>query len=892
MPPITRGILFELQTALAANADKPFATLEDRVNRLQGRMSNMTLGVGPQAQATPSLASLTDAIERRMRSSPAAASPAASAPAGGSPWAAGLSRLAQQTTGWSGLSAIGRDAPEQHAQARKTEEAIAKSAKLRAEMKRKAAEDDETYMRQQAERTEKVNQQALAQQIADLKAAEAEKQKILKAADAERTRALKEQQAQEKAAARDIAAATKQQAKDDAIWRQAGFGAGGGINQTGTAGMSLPTRGDIVDPMGLGQHNQALAHARERERRENERTASEQRRHVAEVREQYSKLSESIVGSTEAVTKLAEGFGYLHLIGESDLRGLTDGLLKMRGTVLAIRGSVESLRDMGGLVRNLRDVGQQGGVGGILRSAAGLGPVTAGAVGHGGAAAGLGTVAATGVTGTGLAAAAVPTIATIAAGLAIDQLTTGGRFRSAGLRAAGTMYTRGSQMLHGMGEWFETVGTSEAARKQIEFERLHNFEDPNDPRGWRIGMGLPGLRQYYQPYNAAAAAERNTKRLGTLAERGAGLRELRFGLEEVGSEPVYRQVETESEQKRARFEIENRLASAHESRESVGFYQREQRTGVGRDSGLFAGAGDDVFSARSIVDRGERQRFLNDQRLAHLEHVAANRSLEQRRDINLEDTRGIETHLGTLSEGSPARLEAEQRLKQLAKERADITRESDQLHQRAQQQDIMAASRLLELQVQRAKSSQNKLSASVRSMESAEESLAAMNPMQIRALIGVRRKAEEGETLNHYERQLLASAPDQRSQFLARQSAREYTRQQLERAGTSSDKFFSVENLFREASQNDAARQAGKRDNMAGEISRQKVTGEITVGGSYNVNITIQHDEDLAETFGQEMGRLETEIKQRDAEIMKASRKAAEDMAQRIHQNRAATARE
>lgn len=349
--------------------------------------------------------------------------------------------------------------------------------------------------------------------------AEADKQR---AADQRRAEREARQQA---AQARQQAAHARQQAAEQDQWDLIlGGRPRGGPASTGTAGMRSATRRDISDPFGLADYQQG----QQRERRRQEQAEQRERRDaeiaLARQRESYSRLGESIGSTTDAVTRLAEGMAYLGLIGERDLGRLSDSLLAIRGTVDTIRGGVGTMRDLGGLIRSVREVRHVGGVGGIGRAIMGMGPAARTIVplaGTGAAGAtttvaagtgGSGISATGGVVGAGAAAVAAPVglIAAAAASVATALASAGMVIREAaavggigrGARVGGAVdriasaevnfgtriASGGLSILRPIASAFTPYGLGPRESEDFQNKAFHRFA--NDPMIDTLSFGL------------------------------------------------------------------------------------------------------------------------------------------------------------------------------------------------------------------------------------------------------------------------------------------------------------------------------------------------------------------------------------------------------------------
>ncbi|HEX7379336.1 MAG TPA: hypothetical protein VF278_19595, partial [Pirellulales bacterium] len=259
--PVKRGVLFELQTSLASDADAAIDALDKKIEELQ-RRANIT-------------------ITATMAATQQASATAGRGIVGGTPT---IPPATPSTTAGTGSASTANNAD------------VAERARLRrrSDMRRNAEERDRLHAERTAKIVEKANREALDQQTKDLRKAEAERQKILKRRETEEARDINRVQRErqrdlhrsvksdeahwsdfekfgqrskatrEKQEARETKAAARK-AKDDARRAEQERARRereqsqwdlilGGSGRSGTAGMRAPSRHDVADPFGLGAY--------------------------------------------------------------------------------------------------------------------------------------------------------------------------------------------------------------------------------------------------------------------------------------------------------------------------------------------------------------------------------------------------------------------------------------------------------------------------------------------------------------------------------------------------------------------------------------------------------------------------------------------------------------
>lgn len=397
-----------------------------------------------------------------------------------------------------------------------------RAADARATGEREAADREIARLQKIADREQK-QQERERQQAANRKARDAQGLGRKNTRDVDQF--LKQHDAD---AARLKKAAAADQARWDLIL--------GGGGRTGTAGMKGPTKGDVADPLGMADYQKKQQHERRQREQAEQRERRDAEQALGRQREGYHRLNESIGQAVDSVTRLGEGMAYLGLSGDKDLRGLSEALLKIRGTVEVLRGGVGAMRGAGGLLTAFQQVHSSGGMGGVARAFFGLGPHSPGQAGSsqptgtfarllghispmaargataagssaigggisaalGGAAGGGATVLTGGVGGAAMVGgAAIAAIAASAAAVGVHVATQGRS--SAAIAGKFNDWTASSQ--RGM----RTMFMDDAARRHFELQDLEQ-ENTANPR-------YAGL--YGGEHSAASASRRNVARQQT-----------------------------------------------------------------------------------------------------------------------------------------------------------------------------------------------------------------------------------------------------------------------------------------------------------------------------------------------------------------------------------------
>lgn len=514
---------------------------------------------------------------------------------------------------------------------------------------------------------------------------------------------------------------------------------------TGMAGLSAIGREAIREKGGRGGNDKFQAglknihQQREREQqqaqREESRTARDTELTLGRQREQYHRLGESIGATTDAVTRLGEGMAYLGLIGQRDLGRLSDSLLAIRGTVDTIRGGVGAMRDIGGLVRSVREVRHAGGVGGIGRAIMGMGPAVAagtGAAGMGATGAGaVGGMAAAGTatSASGMAAAFANPAGIIVGGiaaaitLAADQAVAGGRFTRALGRSTGGMLKGAMRFADDVSMGLETVGKEEHEKRDIERERIlykrydlktgqeYDTRRPNERKG--MDLTLPGL---------GLGATKVSELSDINRERAQQAREL---------------------EKRKRGELGQSQAVGFEyatrnAQQRMDAVQRARAVGYNRQA---ADTQVDANSRPWEIQAG-RRRAIGFRMREHEENKA---------DAYAEERRTGE-QLRTAAPGSPGRETAERQHEEAKRRIVDMEREGLDLAREQRTIEIDGARQRLQLMRDRLTLSQKQHRDSREEKKSLDERLGAMTPIERQALFSAQERVKKGTaTRRDYE---------------------------------------------------------------------------------------------------------------------------------------------
>lgn len=231
--------------------------------------------------------------------------------------------------------------------------------------------------------------------------------------------------------------------------------------------------------------------------------------------------------------------------------------------------------------------------------------------------------------------------------------------------------------------------------------------------------------------------------------------------------------------------------------------------------------------------------------------------------------------------------QAAERLKQIDQERAQLMRESDQLHRQMREQDIQDAAKLLEFAKQNADVAKGKLNSAVGAKTNLREQLGAMNPMQVANLVQARKRAEAGEELSIDQMNVLANAPDERSRTLGRQALQRRGDAQLEAAGGAG--LIGSQEEFNMAT---AQRQAATAYERLGEGEKELrgVTNQVVVGGDYHVTVDIRDDMGLAEQMHEHQASIEQQFREHDQKIISAVRAMISESMRNVHEQGKVTA--
>jgi len=872
----TRGVRFILKPEVAPDYLKAFAPVHREIDRLQQRMGGVFSGAGGNGAGGGNRFGGGNGMSHGMQEAVKAAQNGTAA-IGKHLTNGALAHqkaVKAQLDGWAQLSAAGKkNLDNQTAWSR----GLNNIAIQRAQADKKAADEEV----KNAERVSKAREQQFKKE----QKAEADYwkdfQQVGKQSKAQRERQEREE---ERDLQRRISAGNRQLQ---------------GLLRSGAQAQQHDQREeerDLAKRIQLGNRQlaslvrggpQAQRQDQQRAERAERQAAREQEIALARQREGYHRLTESIGGSVDAITRLGEGAAYLGLIGKRDLGSLTDSLLKIRGIANVVTGGVRSAGDFGGLLRNLHAVHKTGGMGGVGRALMGLGPAAGGA-------ANLGAVPG-GITAAFSAPAGVIVGGIVAAlTLAADQALIGGRFTKALGRSVGHGLVGTSQGLHSLVNMLETLGMEEHERKAIERRRLTQMEDPNNPRG----AGLSAFGTGFGVFDAAAATARNAERLQIMSGQRQQQRATFRQIGNLGLAGDFQISAMQRERENAQAEIDRKLSATYlhanltpyflgtrdrYGRPGKSLVRSEGQTGIGELTGAFATGG--IFSgATNIRDQGERMRFLQARRDASHEFlVGQNRIKQQLQSLAADRERVVTAAAQNRNADNPnqesERQTAEQ-LNRLNQERARLTRESDELHQRMRQRDIQDAAKLLEYSKQNADVAKDRLSQATRRLQSTEERIGAMNPLQVANIAQAKRRALASKDLSKtpLEDVYALQNGDEQSQDLARQALRARGRAMGENSG--------LEFKLEEHSVQSATRNAEIVSAQLGERSRaiQGVTNEVIVGGEYRVTVDIRDDMQLAEQLHEFEASIDQRFREHDQKVIAAIHAAVDAASKNIHQ--------
>lgn len=846
-----RGIMFELQTSVASDADDAFDKLGKKIDALQQK-ANLTLSITQRATRTAT---------------------AAAATVGGN-----------GAYGGNGAAVVTATLTAQ-------EQAEKASQRRRADMRRKWDEEDRIRAEKIADTITDINQEALDQQIKDLKKAQAEKEKLIAA----------------------------EERRNPTGW--AGLSAMG-RKTMGRGGADAWQRG--MDQLKKQNEQKAKEEAREEQKRQ--RDAKEA---LAHQREGYARLRESVLSATDAVTRLGEGMSYLGLIGERDLHTLTNALLKIRGTAETIRGLVGTAQNLGALRQN---IAAAGGRGALLRTLFGLGApaAEAGAAGAAGSA-GLGGAGATGLgaaglglTGAGLATAGVVAIPIVIAGEAALNMATSGRSRKAAGRAGAAIGGFGARMKHAIGRGAGRMFMDEGEKIQEEFEYLSQQENPYAAGGvseqalsqggffdWMEGMPLGGL-------NPLGLGARMKKNAATFEAEAASRRNLERHqkLSQLRSEQLHRRIDIENTMLPSQLqeidlgrEQAERLAAIGRNYQAVqSQHAAETAMGIGKEKLRRQGFGEQVTLLRrgmsSMLEGSPLQAHRAEEALARLqlhEELSAEKigvltgKRERTRGIELQrsalrdrsaqiGTQISETRekLGEMDESNvQGREQAETKIKQLIQEQEQIKKQGYELDEKHRKGEIQDAAKLVELAQKRAQIATQRVTEKTQQLLGTQERLGMMTPMDLQAMVQAMRRAKSGEELTYDEISVL----DQGT-LSTRTEASKQKRMKFRNLAKGNPELLDL--LSEETTEESLARQEQRQAQVgvAEAAAAPALKGEVTVGGEYSITIDIRDDMQLAKELRGELSAFDTKLADTEARIMKAVRGIVDERAKQIQQQR------
>lgn len=883
--PVKRGVLFELQTSLASDAGAAIDALDKKIEELQ-RRANIT-------------------ITATMAATQQAGATAGRGLVGGTP----ATPSATPSTSGAGATASNNADAVERARLRR-----------RSDMRREAEERDRLQAERTAKIVEKANREALDQQTKDLRKAEVERQKILKRRETEEARDLNRVQRErqrdlhrsvksdeahwsdfekfgqrskatrEKQEARDAKAAART-AKDDARRAEQERARRerdqsqwdlilGGNGRTGTAGMHGPSRADVTDPFGLGAY--------QRQRQSADRAAEQS---AARQREAQARVRESLNATTEAVARLGEGFAYLGLVGERDMQSLRDSLLTIRGVSDVISGGVRAASNIGNVVRTIHQA--RGGAGATRAAASGFGQLLPRLAG-----AGVGTgIMGTGVTAGGLAgagAAALP-IAALAAGA--FYATPGGH------HATGNLGARLGMAQHRAGRaisrTFQRLGMDQAKQLQFDYDEAHNQEDPFANR-----RGTGADESNDDAFAKAAASERNLERQQRHANKLAHDRAIRRELENAELPSQYREIGLHREQTERKSAIERRHAAVEfqhtfEKDSGLDLLKKDrQRVGErigGLQAGLAAQMRTNPLAARQSRVQLEYLEAQDEQARTKIEVTTAKRdremklqtreqAVQSRREQNaaaLQSHQNIAAGLG--GDNAEARINAQEKIKQLEQEQRDIIKEEYEISEQRRKGEIQDAAKLVQLAQQRMQIATRRVQDTTEKTLTLKEGLGHKTPMELNAMYAAYQRAKRGEKLSREEMSLLEGGGAEMQSF-AKQDARKRMEEfigslpQADQAEARQAFFGQEEKEERDA----IAEENAARQNLSGASQAGALAGEVTVGGAYNITIDIRDDMQLADKLRDEFSTMRDEMRRTEERIMDAARKAAQEVARQI----------
>jgi hypothetical protein len=588
---------------------------------------------------------------------------------------------------------------------------------------------------------------------------------------------------------------------------------------------------------------------------------------LARQREAYSKLGGSIVGATDAVTGLGRGMALLGLAGESDMQGLTNSLLKIQGTVDTLRGGVQSIHDIGGLVRTFRDVHGTGGMAGVGRAFLGMGPAARAA---GGVASAVGTAA--GAAGTAAGAAQT-------GGVIAGALRTAGP--SIGLAIASpigiAVGAAAAAALAGYGIYRGVQSYGAASEKYGKGEREYTGQSraayiSNQTVGGMFAGDAANIvtRRNGFIMSPVAAATRALLNHGPLVERD------HFG---------------RARHDDFKYKTQEQLDAEHQGRVDKSAKEKEQRDQ--RDRGWAAGFEQDFSRAREVQEarsqsRNSRRRLastgdpMKDQRLSLNDlqtEIGEHEQIQRRAAAERQRMRvGQEGGLARGGEfdvrSSHEIVQGEEKIRSLKQQQAELVRDM-------QKTAIDGLKKQAELQRDVYKEARAGAEQAKQSQMSFAQRIATMNPMQVERLKQLKQRQERGGQLSQHDEELVERYGDEEMQHDLKQSQ--------EARGAARIKGTNLGNWERNAAEAtawEAANEGNEQVRVERDVDKAekqagvKPQGPITVDGKIQSDLKVElsglanisHDieralmdslPDIQQAFNGQFNSLEERIVQR-----------------------------
>ncbi|OYV91448.1 MAG: hypothetical protein B7Z73_05495 [Planctomycetia bacterium 21-64-5] len=703
-----------------------------------------------------------------------------------------------------------------------------KEAQRLAATQEKARAKAEADAKKQADTQAKEAVRAAKEQRRAQGQAAREREKLSKDNERQTSQYLKSQDRQEQreqreksAADRDIAkfqkAAEKDEARDLEKRRQAGNKQLAQLVRSGPQAVQQEQRRD------------------DRARREQERAEQRQARDaavgLARQREGYQRLGESIGSVTDAVTNLGRGMAFLGLASEKDIHGLSSALLQVQGTVDMIRGGVGTLRDAGGLMRNLREVHGIGGAGGIGRAMIGLGPraaqaaptaamtatsTTAARAAFAGGARMAGTAAvgsgATAAAGTAAAAAPVGLIAAAGVAIAAAIGKTALEIREATITGFGNAPRTGS-VVSNYATAAVCLGAKFASSEMAVNQTLSNARAP-------VGMQSREMELRAEREEQARIEKHRKARtyydwvplVGRYAANAQASEDVAF------SERVT--------ERKARFAEEDRLKrqqvlQGHERGNEIENRDRDTRrqTETEQNAIRYRNRERIDIAARPYEVIAYRQRALNLQK----QEVGANRGLlEQRhREVNQQV---YQRPGGQVSE------EAIRAREQLQRDIVAMRQRELALAREQRQIDIDGAKQRLQLIRDQITAARQRIEGATEKKQSFYERFASMTPMQQAGIARAKQAAMRGDNLTRFQLDALEQGDEQ-----AQQARQDY----LIRKGKADAKKLPGDMGQMEEQEEVNAR--GARSRAIQEYGTQSATEQQRLGGGAKISATMDN---------------------------------------------------